>query len=159
MYIVSTVLVGKVNKDLVHISYPGGAAVGLSGINGDGLASSQCISTGFRPRGCNPRTRAQQRAHPSDCFCGNCWVGIALNINADTVSGEVAATLGGRESDPVEDPGSLVKKINVKKEKKTVEEAILLIILVKILVSLFQPTSNLKFILTSLKMKYTYIIK
>ncbi|KAH1096711.1 hypothetical protein J1N35_013632 [Gossypium stocksii] len=52
----------------------------------------------------------------------------SLNIDADTVSGEVAATLGGRESDPVEDPGGLVKKINVKEEKKTIEEAILLII-------------------------------
>ncbi|KAK8638534.1 hypothetical protein V6N13_136953 [Hibiscus sabdariffa] len=86
MEVVSMVLVGKVNKDLVsRINFAGATAVGLSA-NG----SIPVIAS----------VAADEYGQP-------------YNINADTVAG----ILRDRE-----DPGSLVKEMDIKGVKKTIEE-------------------------------------
>ncbi|KAH6831733.1 N-acetyl-l-glutamate kinase [Perilla frutescens var. hirtella] len=141
MEIVSMVLVGKVNKQLVAlINKAGGTAVGLSGIDGRLLTarpspnSSQLGFVGdiasvdptiIRPLIDNNHLPviASVAADPT---------GQPYNINADTAAGELAAALGAEKlilltdvAGILEDrnnPDSLVKEINIKGVKKMIED-------------------------------------
>ncbi|EEF43691.1 acetylglutamate kinase, chloroplastic [Ricinus communis] len=141
MEIVSMVLVGKVNKDLVSlINKAGATAVGLSGMDGrllmarpnpnskhlgfvgevasvDKTLLEPLINNGFIP---------VIASVAADQF------GQSYNINADTVAGEIAAALGAEKLilltdvagilEDKDDPTSLVKEIDIKGVKKMIDE-------------------------------------
>ncbi|KAL1080110.1 hypothetical protein V6Z11_D10G269000 [Gossypium hirsutum] len=141
MEVVSMVLVGKVNKDLVsRINYAGATAVGLSGMDGRLLVarpSPNAAQLGFvgevaRVDPTVLQTIVDNGSIPVIASVAADEYGQPYNINADTVAGEVAAALGGEKlillTDVAgilrnrEDPGSLVKEIDIKGVKKMVEE-------------------------------------
>lgn len=141
MEIVEMVLVGKVNKHLVSlINKAGATAVGLSGKDGRLLTakpSPKSAQLGF--------VGDVARVDPSILtpLIANSYIpviasvaadmdGQAYNINADTVAGELAAALGAEKLilltdvagilEDKNDPGTLVKQINIKGVKRMVKE-------------------------------------
>ncbi|KAL4311191.1 hypothetical protein GQ457_01G029120 [Hibiscus cannabinus] len=139
MEVVSMVLVGKVNKDIVsriNCAYPGGSAVGLSGIDSGLLTarpSPNAAQLGFvgEVARVNPAILITllNRGHiPVIASVAADESGQAYNINADTVAGEVAMALGAERLILMTDvagileAGSLVKKMDVKGVKKMMEE-------------------------------------
>ncbi|KAK8567079.1 hypothetical protein V6N13_110157 [Hibiscus sabdariffa] len=143
MEVVSMVLVGKVNKDIVsriNCAYPGGSAVGLSGIDSRLLTarpSPNAAQLGFvgEVARVNPAILITllNRGHiPVIASVAADESGQAYNINADTVAGEVAVALGAERLilmtdvagilEDKEEAGSLVKKMDVKGVKKMMEE-------------------------------------
>ncbi|XWS21801.1 hypothetical protein CRYUN_Cryun30bG0085900 [Craigia yunnanensis] len=143
MDVVSMVLVGKVNKDLVsriNYAYPDAAAVGLSGMDGRLLTarpSPNAAQLGFVGEVARVDPAILQPLLNSGhipviaSVAADDW-GQPYNINADTVAGEVAAALGAEKlillTDVAgilanrEEPGSLVKEINIKGVKKMIED-------------------------------------
>ncbi|KAF9661934.1 hypothetical protein SADUNF_Sadunf18G0000700 [Salix dunnii] len=141
MEIVSMVLVGKVNKDLVSlINKAGATAVGLSGMDGRLLMAKPTPNSaqlGFvgevariDPTILQPLVN---NGHiPVIASVAADELGQSYNINADTVAGEVAAALGAEKLilltdvagilENKDDPGSLVREINIKGVKKLIEE-------------------------------------
>ncbi|KAK4765069.1 hypothetical protein SAY86_026159 [Trapa natans] len=141
MEVVSMVLVGSVNKNLVSlIAQAGATAVGLSGLDG-GLFTARpgpdADRLGF--------VGEVARVDPSVILhlTGQGFIpviasvsmddrGQKYNINADTVAGELAAALGAEKlillTDVAgilrqrDDPSSLVKEIDIKGVKMMVEE-------------------------------------
>ncbi|CAI0559552.1 unnamed protein product [Linum tenue] len=141
MEIVSMVLIGKVNKDLVNLmNKAGGTAVGLSGMDGRLLTA--------RP---NPNSAQLgfvgdvDRVDPTMLYPlinnGHIPViasvaadeaGQSYNINADTVAGELAASLGAEKLilltdvagilEDRDDPNSLVKETDIEGVKKLIAE-------------------------------------
>ncbi|CAI9287877.1 unnamed protein product [Lactuca saligna] len=110
MEIVSMVLVGKVNKNLVAlINKAGATAVGLCGTDGRIFTAS-------------PSPNAAQLD----------GTGQSYNINADTAAGELAAALGAEKLllltdvagilENKDDPESLVKEIDVRGVKKMMDD-------------------------------------
>ncbi|KAK8542474.1 hypothetical protein V6N12_015070 [Hibiscus sabdariffa] len=92
MEVVSMVLVGKVNKDLVsRINFAGATAVGLSGMDGRLLTA-------------RPSPNAAQ-------------LGGGIGSRETDLLTDVSGILRDRE-----DPGSLVKEMDIKGVKKTIEE-------------------------------------
>lgn len=141
MEIVSMVLIGKVNKTLVSlINQAGATAVGLSGIDGKLLTatpSPNSSNLGFVGdiKNVDPTILSPL------IDCGHIPViasvaadknGQSYNINADTAAGEIAAALGAEKLilltdvkgilEDVNDPGSLVKEIDIKGVKKMMSE-------------------------------------
>ncbi|XP_055832199.1 acetylglutamate kinase, chloroplastic [Solanum dulcamara] len=141
MEIVSMVLVGKVNKHLVSlINKAGATAVGLSGIDGHLLTarpSPNSEQLGF--------VGDIASVDPSVLrpLIDNCHIpviasvaadkrGQSYNINADTAAGELAAALGAEKLilltdvagilEDRDDPGSLVKQIDIKGVKKMTDD-------------------------------------
>ncbi|GMJ02219.1 N-acetyl-l-glutamate kinase [Hibiscus trionum] len=132
MEVVSMVLVGKVNKDIVsriNHAYPGGSAVGLSGIDSRLLTARpipNAAELGFvgEVARVNPAilvTLLNTGHIPVIASVASDESGQSYNINADTVAGEVAAALGAERlilmTDVAgilaerEDPGSLAKRM------------------------------------------------
>ncbi|KAL5980377.1 hypothetical protein ACLOJK_028285 [Asimina triloba] len=141
MEIVEMVLVGKVNKTLVSlINRAGATAVGLSGKDGRLLTarpSSQSSGLGFvgdvaRVDPTILRPLIADGHIPVIASVAADEEGQAYNINADTVAGELAAALGAEKlilltdvAGILEDrnePGSLVKQIDIKGVKRMVED-------------------------------------
>ncbi|KAL4323807.1 hypothetical protein GQ457_11G011200 [Hibiscus cannabinus] len=141
MEVVSMVLVGKVNKDLVsRINFAGATAVGLSGMDGRLLTarpSPNAAQLGFvgevaRVDPTVLQTLVANGSIPVIASVAADEYGQPYNINADTVAGEVAAALGAEKLILLtdvsgilrdrEDPGSLVKEIDIKGVKKMIEE-------------------------------------
>ncbi|XP_047958428.1 acetylglutamate kinase, chloroplastic-like [Salvia hispanica] len=141
MEIVSMVLVGKVNKQLVAlINKAGGTAVGLSGIDGRLLTarpSPNASQLGFVGdiASVDPtviRPLIDNNHLPVIASVAADPTGQAYNINADTAAGELAAALGAEKlilltdvAGILEDrnnPESLVKEIDIKGVKKMIEE-------------------------------------
>lgn len=140
MEIVSMVLVGKVNKNLVsHINKAGATAVGLSGMDGRlfmARPSPNAAQLGFvgevarvDPTVIEPLVK---NGHiPVIASVAADELGQSYNINADTVAGELAAALGAEKLilltdvagilENKEDPGSLVKEVDIKGVKKMIE--------------------------------------
>ncbi|PIA46250.1 hypothetical protein AQUCO_01500042v1 [Aquilegia coerulea] len=141
MEIVEMVLVGKVNKHLVSlINNAGATAVGLSEKDGCRLTarpsakSAQlrfvgdiaCVDTSI------VRPLLENNYIPVIISVAADDNGQAYNINADTVAGELAAALGAEKLilltdiagilEDRNDPGSLVKQIDIKGVKRMVEE-------------------------------------
>ncbi|PNS91902.2 hypothetical protein POPTR_018G001600v4 [Populus trichocarpa] len=141
MEIVSMVLVGKVNKDLVSlINKAGATAVGLSGMDGRLLMAKPTPNSaklGFVGEVARVDPTILQplvnNGHiPVIASVAADELGQSYNINADTVAGEVAAALGAEKLilltdvagilENKDDPGSLVREIDIKGVKKLIEE-------------------------------------
>ncbi|KAI3967251.1 hypothetical protein MKW92_049802 [Papaver armeniacum] len=141
MEIVEMVLVGKVNKQLVSlINKAGATAVGLSGKDGRLLTvrpNNKSAELGFVGdiAGVDPsilRSLIASGHIPVIASVGADEDGQAYNINADTVAGELAAALGAEKLilltdvagilEDRDDPGSLVKEIDIKGVRKMVDE-------------------------------------
>ncbi|XP_059461558.1 acetylglutamate kinase, chloroplastic-like [Corylus avellana] len=141
MEIVSMVLVGKVNKQLVSlINRAGATAVGLSGMDGQLLTarpSPKSQQLGFvgevaRVDSTVLRPLIDSGHIPVVTSVAANESGQPYNINADTVAGELAAALGAEKLilltdvagilEDREDPDSLVKKISIDGVKRMVEE-------------------------------------
>jgi acetylglutamate kinase len=111
MEIAKMVLVGKVNKDIVGlINRHGGAAVGLSGEDGRLLqarprqhvdAAGNEVDLGYVGEVVHVNTGVltllAEEAIPVVASVGIGEDGVAYNINADTVAGELAAALGAEK--------------------------------------------------------------
>ncbi|CAJ2643405.1 acetylglutamate kinase-like protein [Trifolium pratense] len=138
MEIVSMVLVGKVNKNLVSlINKAGATAVGLSGMDGKLLiASPKSSDLGFvgEVARVNPtviRSLVDSGYIPVVTSVAADESGQPYNINADTVAGEIAAALGAEKLilltdvagilENRNDPESLVKNIDIKGVTKMME--------------------------------------
>lgn len=141
MEIVSMVLVGKVNKNLVAlINKAGGTAVGLSGIDGRIIRarpSPNSAQLGFVGEivAVDPtllRPLINHNHIPVIATVAADETGQSYNINADTAAGEIAAALGAEKLllltdvpgilKDRNDPGSLLKDVNIKEVKKMVEK-------------------------------------
>ncbi len=142
MDIVEMVLVGRVNKQIVNgINQVGASSVGLCGIDGDLIQARQfnngshglvgevskvninviepLLSKGYIP------------VISSVAASSN---GSSLNINADTVAGEVAAALGAEKlillTDTLgilqkeNDPSSLIKHLNLSEARELIDKKI-----------------------------------
>lgn len=141
MEVVSMVLVGKVNKQLVAMLNKAGAtAVGLSGIDGRLLTarpSPNASQLGFVGdiASVDPsilRPLVDSNHIPVIASVAADSLGQPYNINADTAAGEIAAALGAEKLilltdvagilENKDDPTSLVKEIDIKGVKRMVEE-------------------------------------
>jgi len=141
MEIVTMVLVGKVNKHLVSlINKAGATAVGLSGMDGRLLTarpSPRAAELGFVGEVAlvDPtilRPLVDNNHIPVIASVAADEKGQSYNINADTVAGELAAALGAEKLilltdvagilENKDDPGSLVKEINIAGVKKMIGE-------------------------------------
>ncbi|KAK4366890.1 hypothetical protein RND71_014770 [Anisodus tanguticus] len=141
MEIVSMVLVGKVNKHLVSlINKAGATAVGLSGIDGHLLTarpSPNSEQLGFVGdiASVDPsvlRPLIDNYHIPVIASVAADKRGQSYNINADTAAGELAAALGAEKLilltdvagilEDRNDPGSLVKQIDIKGVKKMTDD-------------------------------------
>nr|XP_043609830.1 acetylglutamate kinase, chloroplastic-like [Erigeron canadensis] len=141
MEIVSMVLVGKVNKQLVSlINKAGGTAVGLCGTDGrifTPIPSANAAQLGFVGEISSVDTSVlrpliNDNLIPVIASVAADGTGQSYNINADTAAGELAAALGAEKLllltdvagilENKEDPDSLVKEIDVKGIKKMMED-------------------------------------
>ncbi|GAV57206.1 AA_kinase domain-containing protein [Cephalotus follicularis] len=139
MEVVSMVLCGKVNKDLVSLLNKAGAvAVGLSGMDGrlvTARPSPNSARLGFvgEVAHVDPtviRPLIDNGHIPVIASVAADESGQPYNINADTVAGELAASLGAEKLilltdvagilEDREDPNSLVKEIDIKGVKKMI---------------------------------------
>eukprot|EP01018_Ginkgo_biloba_P001149 Gb_05172 [translate_table: standard] len=141
MEVVEMVLVGKVNKSLVSlINRAGGNAVGLCGKDGKLItARAAGGDLGFVGEVSSINTSVlkaivENGSIPVIASVAADDNGQAYNINADTVAGEIAASLGAEKLILLTDvsgllldrdnPESLVKEVDLKGVKKLVEEGI-----------------------------------
>lgn len=141
MEIVTMVLVGKVNKNLVSlINKAGATAVGLSGMDGRLLMarpSPRAAELGFvgEVAVVDPtilRPLVDNNHIPVIASVAADENGQSYNINADTVAGELAAALGAEKLilltdvagilEDKDNPESLVKEIDIAGVKKMVGE-------------------------------------
>ncbi|PIN21055.1 Acetylglutamate kinase [Handroanthus impetiginosus] len=141
MEIVSMVLVGKVNKNLVAlINKAGATAVGLSGIDGRLLTarpSPNSAQLGFVGdiASVDPailRPLIDNNHIPVIASVAADLSGQPYNINADTAAGELAAALGAEKLilltdvagilENRDDPKSLVREIDIKGVKKMIDD-------------------------------------
>lgn len=141
MEVVSMVLVGSVNKNLVSlISQAGATAVGLSGLDGclfTARPGPDADRLGFvgEVAKVDPsvlRHLTDQGFIPVIASVSMDDSGQKYNINADTVAGELAAALGAEKLILLtdvpgilgqrDDPGSLVKEIDIRGVKRMVDE-------------------------------------
>lgn len=140
MEIVEMVLVGKVNKSLVSlINKAGGVGVGLCGKDGRMVTARPARggSLGFVGEVATIDTSVlksiiKSGAIPVVASVAADHDGQAYNINADTVAGEIAASLGAEKlillADvagimlDVRDPSSIVKEIDIKGMRKLVAD-------------------------------------
>ncbi|XP_065872223.1 acetylglutamate kinase, chloroplastic [Euphorbia lathyris] len=141
MEIVSMVLVGKVNKDLVTlINKSGGTAVGFSGMDGRlfmARPTPNSAQLGFvgEVAKVDPTTLqplVDNGRIPVVASVAADESGQSYNINADTVAGELAAALGAEKLilltdvagilEDKDDPSSLVREIDIKGVKKMIDE-------------------------------------
>ncbi|XP_010672036.2 uncharacterized protein LOC104888699 [Beta vulgaris subsp. vulgaris] len=141
MEIVTMVLVGKVNKHLVSlINKAGATAVGLSGMDGRLLTarpSPNAAELGFvgEVAVVDPtvlRPLVENNHIPVIASVAADEKGQSYNINADTVAGELAAALGAEKLilltdvagilENKDDPGSLVKEIDISGVRKMISE-------------------------------------
>lgn len=141
MEIVSMVLVGKVNKNLVAlINKAGATAIGLSGIDGCLITASPSPNSpqlGFVGDIASVdtavlRSLIDNYQIPVIASVAADKTGQSYNINADTAAGEIAAALGAEKLilltdvagilEDRDNPGSLVKEIDIKGVKKMMND-------------------------------------
>ncbi|KAM7266437.1 hypothetical protein ACFE04_004334 [Oxalis oulophora] len=141
MEVVSMVLCGKVNKDLVSlINKAGAVAVGLSGMDGrlvQARPSPKSAQLGFVGEVAHVDTTIIRPLIDNGLIpviasvAADEW-GQPYNINADTVAGELAASLNAEKLilltdvagilEDRNDPNSLVKEIDIKGVKKMIQD-------------------------------------
>ncbi len=142
MDIVQMVLVGRVNKEIVSgINQLGAISVGLCGIDG-GLIQARQLGDGSHGlvgevSKVNSDVIEPLLAKgyiPVISSVGNSNNGDSLNINADTVAGEIAAALGAEKlillTDTLgilkdkNDPSSLIKHLKLSEARKLINSSI-----------------------------------
>lgn len=141
MDVVAMVLVGKVNKRLVSlINKAGGTATGLCGVDGRLITarpSPNAAQLGFvgdvaKVDSSLLRPLIEKNFIPVVASVAVDETGQLYNINADTVAGELAAALGAEKLilltdvagilQDKNDPGSLVKELDIKGVNKMIED-------------------------------------
>lgn len=141
MEVVEMVLVGKVNKSLVSlINVAGGSAVGLSGKDGN-LLTARVLDPALGLVG--EVTDVDTSVMRSLLAAGHVPVvatvaadaqGNALNVNADTAAGEIAASLGAEKLVLMTDvqgilrdradPSSLIREVTIAGVRRLVAEGV-----------------------------------
>ena len=142
MEIVEMVLMGKVNKQIVRgINKTGASAVGISGLDGNLILSRQLGDGSHGLVGDITKINSDilipiiDQGHiPVISSIGATIEGIAHNINADFVAGEIAAAINAEKLILLTDtPGilqdinnkeSLMKKINLKQARDSINQNI-----------------------------------
>ena len=143
MEIVEMVLMGRVNKKIVQgINKTGASAIGISGLDGNLIKARELASKSHGLVGDISKINSKildpiiENGHiPVISSIGSSKEGINLNINADYVAGEVAASINAEKLILLTDtPGilkdkknqnSLMKQINLKEARKYIEENII----------------------------------
>lgn len=141
MDVVEMVLVGRVNKELVAlINQAGGAAVGICGKDGNLVTArpqSASAEVGFvgdvssvRPD--LVRTLAEAGYIPVISSVASDETGQAYNINADTVAGELAASLGAEKlilltdapgiMHDFHDPSTLISQLDIQQARDLIAD-------------------------------------
>eukprot|EP00193_Tetraselmis_chui_P005358 CAMPEP_0177766310 /NCGR_PEP_ID=MMETSP0491_2-20121128/8459_1 /TAXON_ID=63592 /ORGANISM="Tetraselmis chuii, Strain PLY429" /LENGTH=348 /DNA_ID=CAMNT_0019282721 /DNA_START=48 /DNA_END=1094 /DNA_ORIENTATION=+ len=143
MDLVEMVLVGRVNKSIVSlINEAGGRAVGICGKDGNTIMARQMIEKdiGFvgEVTGVNPtllKTLVDADSIPVVATVASGYGGQALNINADTAAGEIAAALQAEKLILMTDvpgvmrdkdvPSSLFRSLDIRSCKELVGEGVI----------------------------------
>jgi len=139
MDVVEMVLVGRVNKQLVAlINQAGGSAIGISGRDGNLISARPQGDEGIGFVGevatINPelvKSLSHSGYVPVISTVGSDETGQAYNINADTVAGEIAASLDAEKlilltdtlgllQDP-NDAATLISYLNIRQARELVE--------------------------------------
>ena len=143
MEIVEMVLMGRVNKKIVQgINKTGASAIGISGLDGNLIKARELANKSHGLVGDIYKINSKildpiiENGHiPVISSIGSTKEGVNLNINADYVAGEVAASINAEKLILLTDtPGilkdkknqnSLMKQINLKEARKCIEENII----------------------------------
>ena len=143
MEIVEMVLMGRVNKKIVQgINKTGASAIGISGLDGNLIQARELEGKSHGLVGDISKINSKildpiiENGHiPVISSIGSTKEGVNLNINADYVAGEVAASINAEKLILLTDtPGilkdkknqnSLMKQINLKEARKCIEENII----------------------------------
>ncbi len=143
MDVVEMVLVGRVNKELVSlINQAGGKAVGICGRDGNLVTArlqSESADVGFVGDVSNVRpdlvrTLAEAGYIPVISSVASDASGQAYNINADTVAGELAASLNAEKlilltdapgiMRDFHDPSTLISQLDIQQARQLIAEGI-----------------------------------
>ncbi len=143
MEIVEMVLMGRINKKIVQgINNTGASAIGLSGLDGNLIKARKLESKLHGLVGDISKINSKildpiiENGHiPVISSIGSTKDGVTLNINADYVAGEVAASINAEKLilltdtpgilKDIKDHNSLMKQINLKEARKFIEENII----------------------------------
>ena len=143
MEIVEMVLMGRVNKKIVQgINKTGASAIGISGLDGNLIQARELESKSHGLVGDISKINSTildpiiASGHiPVISSIGSTKEGVSLNINADYVAGEVAASINAEKLilltdtpgilKDIKDHNSLMKQINLKEARKCIEENII----------------------------------
>ena len=143
MAIVEMVLMGRINKKIVTgINKTGALAIGISGLDGNLIQARKFESKSHGLVGDISKINSkildpiiENGYIPVISSIGSTKEGVTLNINADYVAGEIAASINAEKLILLTDtPGilkdiknhnSLMKQINLKEARKYIEENII----------------------------------
>ena len=143
MEIVEMVLMGRVNKKIVQgINKTGASAIGISGLDGNLIQARELEGKSHGLVGDISKINSKildpiiENGHiPVISSIGSSKEGVNLNINADYVAGEVAASINAEKLilltdtpgilKDIKDPRTLMKQINLKEARKCIEENII----------------------------------
>ena len=143
MEIVEMVLMGRINKKIVQgINKTGASAIGISGLDGNLIQARELESKSHGLVGDISKINSNildpiiENGHiPVISSIGSTKDGVSLNINADYVAGEIAASINAEKLilltdtpgilKDIKDPNSLMKQINLKEARKCIEENII----------------------------------
>ena len=143
MEIVEMVLMGRINKKIVTgINKTGASAIGISGLDGNLIQARKLESKSHGLVGDISKINSkildpiiENGYIPVISSIGSTKEGVTLNINADYVAGEIAASINAEKLILLTDtPGilkdiknhnSLMKQINLKEARKCIEENII----------------------------------
>ena len=143
MEIVEMVLMGRVNKKIVQgINKTGASAIGISGLDGNLIKARELASKSHGLVGDISKINSnilnpliENGYIPVISSIGSTKEGVSLNINADYVAGEIAASINAEKLilltdtpgilKDIKNPNSLMKQINLKEARKLIEENII----------------------------------
>ena len=143
MEIVEMVLMGRINKKIVKgINKTGSLALGISGLDGNLIQARKLDSNLHGLVGDISKINSkildpiiENGYIPVISSIGSTKDGVTLNINADYVAGEIAASINAEKLilltdtpgilKDIKDHNSLMKQINLKEARKCIEENII----------------------------------
>ena len=143
MEIVEMVLMGRINKKIVKgINKTGASAIGISGLDGNLIQARKLESNFHGLVGDISKINSkildpiiENGYIPVISSIGSTKDGLTLNINADYVAGEVAASINAEKLilltdtpgilKDIKDQNSLIKQINLKEARQYIEENII----------------------------------
>ena len=144
MEIVEMVLVGRVNKQIVNgINRNGSLSVGLNGVDGKLIEARQMEDGKYGQVGEITKinkgvivTLLEKGYVPVISSVAASADGKSYNINADTVAGEIAASLGAEKLilltdtpgilKDKEDPGSLIRHLGISEARRLIHEKVVM---------------------------------